>query len=196
MPLKRFFIVFVSVFLVVHWVFPWTASAANDLHVAAKQGNVKKVKRLLAQGMDVNSLSSSGYTPLHISAGLDKRRVTKLLVSNGAKINVRNSSGRTPLHLSAGRGHLKMVKFLLSRGANPSTKDRSGRTPADIARQHSSNDEIVDLLEFGPKNNRAKNRAKEGSFLKSIHDSGLVYVILGSLGLLFIGLEFVENIAW
>ena len=192
MLLKRYFFTFVSMFLLASWVFPWITSASNELHVAVKQGNVETVKRFLSQGMDVNSLSSSRYTPLHISAGLDKRRITKLLVTNGAKINARDSSGQTPLHLSAGRGHLKMVKFLLSRGANPSIRDRSDRTPADIAQQFGFNDEVVDLLEPPSK----KKRAKKGNFLTSVHESGIAYVILGSIGVLLLGLELVDNISW
>ena len=192
MLLKRFFIAFISLLLLAPWIFQRTASAATDLHVAAKQGNVKKVKRLLAQGIDVNALSSSGYTPLHVAAALDKRRVTKLLLLSGSKINARTSSGRTPLHLSAHRGHLKMVKFLLSQGANPSIKDRFDRTPADMARQHSFNDEVVDLLESVSKN----KRTKKGNFFKSIHDSGIAYVILGTIGVLWLALEFLPSISF
>ena len=194
--LNLFFSAFFSVFWVlIPWGFSSTASAASALHIAAKQGNVKQVKRLLARKADVNSISSSGYTPLHISAGWDMRRVTWLLVSHGAKINARDSSGRTPLHLSASRGHLKMVKFLLSRGANSSIRDRHNRTPVDMARQYSfndENDEIVDLLESAPKN----KRAKKGSFFKSIHQSGIAYVILGTVGILWLVLEFVPNISF
>ena len=191
MLIKRFFITFISLFLVVPWIFQRTALAA-DLHVAAKQGNVKKVKKLLAQGMDVNSLSASGHTPLHLSAGWDKRRVTKLLLINGAKVNARNSSGRTPLHLSAGRGHLKMVKFLLSRGANPAILDRSDRTPADIARQYNADDEVVDLLESASK----KNEAKEMGFFESIHESGIAYVVFGTIGVLWLALELIPGISF
>ena len=192
MLLKRYFIVFISLFLLGPWVFQPNASADTNLHVAAKQGNVKKVKRLLGKGIDVNSLSSSGHTPLHISAGLDKRSVTRLLLMNGAKINARNSSGRTPLHLSASRGHLQMVKFLLSRGANPAIRDRSDRTPADLARQYNANDEVVDLLE----STRKKNGAKEIGFFESIHESGIAYVIVGSIGIILLLLELIPNISW
>ena len=192
MLFKRFFLVFVSVCFLASWVFPWIVSATTELHVAAQQGNVEKVRRLLKQEIDVNSLSSSGYTALHISAGFDKRRVTKLLLTNGAKINARDSSGRTPLHLSARRGHLSMVKFLLSQGANPSIRDRSNRTPADIARQYNVNDKVVDLLESKSKN----KRAMKGNFLTSIHESGIVYVIAGSVLALLLVLEFVPGIGW
>ena len=84
-----------------------------------------------------------------------------------------------------------MVKFLLSRGANPSIKDRFDRTPVDIARQHSFNDEIVDLLESVAK----KKRGKKGNFFKSIHESGIAYVIIGSLGLLWFALSFVQAVS-
>ena len=87
MLFKRYFLVFVSVCFLASWFFPWLALASTELHIAVKQGNVKKVKSLLTQGMDVNSRSSSGYTPLHMSAGLDKKRVTKnYLLSMGQKL--------------------------------------------------------------------------------------------------------------
>ena len=192
MLFKRYFLVFVSVCFLASWVFPWLALANTELHIAVKQGNVEKVKSLLTQGMDVNSRSSSGYTPLHMSAGLDKRRVTKLLVINGAKINARDSSGRTPLHISVRRGHFKMVKFLLSQGANLLIRDRSDRTPADIARQYNVSGELVDLLDSAPKN----KRSKKGNFLTSIHESGIAYVIVGSVAVLLLVLELLPNISW
>ena len=87
---------------------------------------------------------------------------------------------------------LKMVKFLLSRGANPEIRDRSDRTPADIARQYNANDEVVGLLESTPK----KNGAKEIGFFESIHESGIAYVVFGTIGVLWLALQFIPNISF
>jgi ankyrin repeat protein len=85
-----------------------------------------------------------------------------------------------------------MVKFLLSRGANPEIQDRYDQTPADIARQYNANDEVVDLLESASK----KNEAKEMGFFESIHESGIAYVVFGSIGVLWLVLEFIPSISF
>ena len=85
-----------------------------------------------------------------------------------------------------------MVKFLLSQGANPSIRDRSDRTPADIARQNNVSGELVDLLDSAPQNKRGKT----GNFFTSIHESGIAYVIVGSVAVLFLVLELIPNIGW
>jgi len=84
-----------------------------------------------------------------------------------------------------------MVKFLLSQGANPSIRDRSGRTPADIARQYNFNGKVVDLLESSSKKKRANY-----DILTAIHESGVVYVIVGTVLTLLLVLEFVPAIGW
>nr|DAD36435.1 TPA_asm: hypothetical protein HUJ06_007076 [Nelumbo nucifera] len=59
------------------------------LHIRARKGELKEVKRLLDEGMDVNA-PAWGH----------------------------KSQGLTPLHLAAQGGHLKVMDELLERGAN------------------------------------------------------------------------------
>ncbi|VAI41113.1 unnamed protein product [Triticum turgidum subsp. durum] len=61
----------------------------NQLHVAARKGNLKEVRRLLNEGMDVNAPAWGPKSP-----------------------------GATPLHLAAQGGHVKIMDELLERGAN------------------------------------------------------------------------------
>ena len=70
-----------------------------------------------------------------------------------------------------------MVKFLLSQGANPSIKDRFDRTPADIARQYSVNDKVVDLLESKSKNKRAKKLGVHPGFWSNEQDPVLLVCV-------------------
>ncbi|KAK4796692.1 hypothetical protein SAY86_029018 [Trapa natans] len=61
----------------------------TPLHIVARRGDLKQVKRLLDKGMDVNS---PAWGP--------------------------KAKGATPLHLAAEGGHLDVMDELLERGAN------------------------------------------------------------------------------
>ncbi|VAH54482.1 unnamed protein product [Triticum turgidum subsp. durum] len=61
----------------------------SQLHVAARKGNLKEVRRLLNEGMNVNAPTWGPKSP-----------------------------GATPLHLAAQGGHVKIMDELLERGAN------------------------------------------------------------------------------
>ncbi len=93
MLFTKSFIIFFSLFLMPPCFLTGTAFAGTSLHSAAKQGDAKQVRKLLAEGLNVNSLSKSGYTPLHISALWDKRRVTGLLVKNGREKQTLENQG-------------------------------------------------------------------------------------------------------
>jgi len=80
---------------------------------------LKKVKRLLAKGMDVNAKGPSGNTLLHFAAQTGYIHVAALLVGIGADIEARNDSGRTPLQVA--RSHRNIDIVLLIREAQSGT---------------------------------------------------------------------------
>jgi len=45
----------------------------TTLHKAAEEGNIERVKLLIAGGADVNAMSKFGDTPLHRSAEFGKK---------------------------------------------------------------------------------------------------------------------------
>ncbi|EEF30496.1 phytochrome-interacting ankyrin-repeat protein 2 [Ricinus communis] len=93
------------------------------LHIGARKGDLKEVKRLLDRGMDVNvpawGPKSKGATPLHLAAEGGHLEVMDELLERGADIDARTwgACGWTPLH-SAAKGRKKAaVKFLIENGA-------------------------------------------------------------------------------
>ncbi|GAB2267941.1 Serine proteinase inhibitor IA-1 [Dionaea muscipula] len=93
------------------------------LHVGARKGDLKQVKRLLDEGMDVNVAAwgpkSQGVTPLHLAAEGGHLKVMDVLLERGADIDARTKGacGWTPLHIAAKERNKEAVKFLIKNGA-------------------------------------------------------------------------------
>ena len=57
-----------------------TKKGFTPLHLAAKYGNLKVSKLLLARGAPVDSEGKNGVTPLHVAAHYDHQNVALLLL--------------------------------------------------------------------------------------------------------------------
>lgn len=109
------------------------------LHIGARKGDLKEVKRLLDAGMDVNVTAwgpkSKGVKPLHLAAEGDHLKVMDVLLERGADIDARTKGacgGWTPLHIAAKERSKRAVKFLLKNGAflPPDINDTRFNPPA------------------------------------------------------------------
>ncbi|KAK3034905.1 hypothetical protein RJ639_034147 [Escallonia herrerae] len=95
----------------------------TQLHIGAHRGDIKEVKKLLDEGMDVNVAAlgrkSDGVTPLHLAAKGGHLKVMDKLLDRGANIDARTKGacGWTPLHTAAKERNKKAVKFLIENGA-------------------------------------------------------------------------------
>jgi ankyrin repeat protein len=76
----------------------WTAFAADtlvdDLHKAARAGDLQRVEELIARGAPVNGRDSLGGTPLHDAAWAGETEIVALLIAKGAEVNARHTEGR------------------------------------------------------------------------------------------------------
>jgi ankyrin repeat protein len=107
----------------------------KELLKAAQEGDVFKVKKLLAEGADVACTDPEyGATPLHWASYGGHRQVAALLLEKGANLNSTNKDGRTPLMLAAGQGHRTVVEVLLKHKADNALKDKDNRTAYDWAK--------------------------------------------------------------
>lgn len=64
---------------------------------AAMGGNLKKVRKYLKKGEDINGRDSAGGTALHGAAVMADYEMCKLLLDNGAAVNATTQMGTTPL---------------------------------------------------------------------------------------------------
>jgi len=119
-----------------------------DLTEACMQGDLKTVKRLLAEGMDVNAKAGS-QSPIVEAAGGGHLKLVQLLLDKGADINSRGGQDTTPLIIASGGGHLEVVKLLFSKKADINAKNIYGKTALLEASWQGRLEVVKFLLEKG-----------------------------------------------
>ena len=132
----------------------------TQLRLASENGELAKVRELLAAGVDPNAEDEFGYMALHRAAD-DRRyrysRIVEMLLVAGADPNVADQYGDqlTPLHFASSSGSEDSVRMLLAAGADPKAEDSQGQTPLHKADR--SGDIVRMLLEAGA-DPKAKDR--------------------------------------
>ncbi|PKA62568.1 Ankyrin repeat-containing protein [Apostasia shenzhenica] len=97
------------------------------LHIGARKGHLKEVKRFLDEGMAADTPAwgpkSQGETPLHLAAQGGHIKVMDLLLDHGANIDARTKGAcgwiepGTPLHSATKARNKEAVRFLIENGA-------------------------------------------------------------------------------
>ena len=70
----------------------------SELHEAAAEGDLQRVKKLVEKGVDVDVKNIVRWTPLHFAAVSGYLNVVRFLVEKGADVNAKDNHGLTPLH--------------------------------------------------------------------------------------------------
>lgn len=96
-----------------------TATAQTDIWAAAREGDVERVRELLAAGVDVNAKTRYNVTPLYFAASYGHVELIDLLVEKGATLNDRDDFSRsTPLDAAIGGEHAAAAVRLIEHGAD------------------------------------------------------------------------------
>lgn len=127
-------------------LFTSTFTWADEIHDAAHQGDLVKVKKLLtANPQLVNAKDARNCTPLHFAADNGSIEVIKLLLAKGANLMVKDVDGDTPLHWAAFAGHQDVAEQLIDADAEINTKNKKGQTPLEYAVMRGQTN-VVDFL--------------------------------------------------
>src|SRR4051794_23273071 len=86
----------------------------TPLATAAFQGDIPTLRRLIAEGGDLDQTDHTGYSALTYAACAGQTQAALTLLDAGADPAVRESNDtfHTPLTIAAFNGHFEMVKLL------------------------------------------------------------------------------------
>jgi len=123
------------------------ATVISTIHLAARAGDLAKVKRFIEEGTDVDARDKGRETPLFSAVQADNSDVAEFLIAKGADVNAKDNGGATPLNLvtRSPRGRRDMVELLISKGADVNAKTQGGITPLHSACVRGNKD-VAELL--------------------------------------------------
>lgn len=154
----------------------------KTIHEAAKEGDIRDVRRHLRKGADVNAMDSEGLTPLFYAGSftdMEDRKLAKLLIKNGADVNAKeNNTGYTNLHYASRFRSPEQVKFWIDMGANVNIQDENGMTPLICAIMGENIENLRILIDKGADVNlRSENDTPLGrayyNYLLSFFDNSV-----------------------
>jgi len=107
------------------------ATPVSTIHLAAREGDLEKVKAFIEKGSDINARDKSGETPLFFAVLADNNDVTKFLLAKGADVNAKRDDGATPLHYALSLGNKDVAEdaaaLLIAKGADVNAETNEGR---------------------------------------------------------------------
>ena len=109
-------------------------AAECPLCKAASDGNLAKVKQLIAAEVNLNALDSYGGTALHRAAFKNRIKIAQMLLDAGADVDAESRNGDTALHWATEMGNAEVVKVLLDAGADPDRYNGRAKTAWELIR--------------------------------------------------------------
>ncbi|XP_052530078.1 ankyrin repeat and SOCS box protein 11 isoform X2 [Tympanuchus pallidicinctus] len=103
----------------IYGIVPGSWADRSPLHDAAFQGRLLSLKTLIAQGFNVNLVTTDRVSALHEACLGGHVACAKLLLENGAHVNAVTIDGITPLFNACCSGSVACVNMLLEFGAKP-----------------------------------------------------------------------------
>ncbi|MBC8141841.1 MAG: ankyrin repeat domain-containing protein [Armatimonadetes bacterium] len=151
---------------------------ADTLPDAAARGAVSEVRRLLDEGVPVDTRkANTGWTALISAVRSGKTDVVKLLLERGAKPDLASATGYTPLMAATQTRNAPLIRLLLLRGANANKSTPQGLTPLMVAagNKADSRTEAADL-------ESVKLLLRGGADPERLHKSGATALAVAEAG--------------
>ena len=113
---------------------------------AAMNGDLKAVRTLVRQTVDVNAAQPDGMTALHWAVQRRDLEMTNLLLNAGADYRITNRTGAKPLYLAAINGDAAVIARLLEAGEDPNAVLTAEGETVLMLTSYTGNADAVKLL--------------------------------------------------
>ena len=121
----------------------------KNLLLAAVEGDVKRIERLLAPNIDPSLIFFNGWSLLHIAAHYNQKDLAQWLLERNVDANTLNMHRATPLHICAYAGSDQVADILVEARASVDVPDSNGWVPIGIAAWYGYTNIVLRLINGG-----------------------------------------------
>ncbi|XP_071636453.1 uncharacterized protein [Temnothorax longispinosus] len=139
----------------------------KDINIAASNGDIQAIHRLLKGGADASDKDIDGRTPLHYAVSSGQASVVDILLKNRADVTQVTNKGNTPLHIATSKGYKEIVEVLLQHVSHDKLNNfinaktaATGATSLHVAAKNGFLDVTKSLLKQGAIYNIKDNEGK------------------------------------
>ncbi|MFJ5762696.1 ankyrin repeat domain-containing protein [Neobacillus sp. NPDC093182] len=118
----------------------------QQLIQAVKGKDADTVRRLIEEGVDINTQDSEGRTSTMIATYNNDTETAQILIEAGADVNIQDEKENNPFLYAGAEGYSEILKLTIRAGADPSITNRYGGTALIPASEHGYVDIIKELL--------------------------------------------------
>ena len=129
----------------------------QGLILAAEQGDIERVRQLLAQGASVHAQDERGVTALIAAAYRNHLAIADLLIQAGADVNIQDNTKQSAYLIATSEGYLDLLHRTLQAGADVHSKDSYNGTGLIRAADRGHVEIIEELLKTGIDVNHVNN---------------------------------------
>jgi ankyrin repeat protein len=161
-------------------------SGTTDLMIAARKGDLAKVRELLARGANVNAKARAGRTALTwaLDDSVPSTDMIASLIAAGADANLVDGDGSRPLTVAVYRRSSRVVELLIAAGANVNARTSRRTTPlidtvSAVASGTGAIENVRVLLRAGADVNAKDSFGRTAlSIARAAHDDETVAILL------------------
>ena len=121
----------------------------KNLLLAAVEGDVRRIERLLAPNIDPALIFFNGWSLLHIAAHYNQRDLAQWLLERNVGVDTLNMHRATPLHICTYSGSSNVADLLVDSRARIDLADANGWIPIGIAAWHGYTNIVARLINGG-----------------------------------------------